>query len=177
MVPGAYEVSLSGPIPNLQGPGANSDQKLCIRSSSDTTPKLLVSSMLIASESCDLPSFKREGNRLTGKSVCPVDPQKATGEFSTSFDGTIGENAIDGVVAWKMDVHGSDAQSDKDMQDAKQLMEGVKLTFKARRVGDCDGSEAKRNAANPQKAGFGDDTIEGGGPVQGSGNDGGNEEQ
>jgi hypothetical protein len=164
MKPGAYETSLSGPIAGLQGPGANPTHKICIQTASETTPKLLITDLMVLGEYCNMPSFTRQGNALTGKSVCPMDPSRATGTASTEFTGTVAEDAIDGTIAYKLDAHPIDAAQDKDLQNAALLMQSVKITFKARRLGECDGSEASRNAAQKARATFSDDNApEGGG--------------
>jgi len=139
MLPGAYAVNLSGPVGGL---GSLAKRKICITTPSDETPKLLVQQFLLDHRGCDPASFERTGNALNGKTVCPVDPRKATGSMATTFTGAVHQNGVEGEINMALDVHTIDPAKQRDIDVAGTLAQAISLTYKATRTGDCDGSEA-----------------------------------
>lgn len=142
MKAGLYEVRFTGGgMARLaqDGPGVT-DGKICVNESdAEYFPKKLAKTYLTMGDSCGPVDFERTGNAVTGKFSCAVDPQRATGEISTTFSGTVSEERFDLQAVTKFDATFNDPKAQQEMEGS-QLSRGVAISLTAQRKGDCEPS-------------------------------------
>ena len=138
--PGAYEVSMAG-APMGFAVAAQQQPKRCISGSAANVPTALVRPYMRFDEHCGSAKFKRTGNLLTGRAVCPLDPVRSgNGTLTLDFAGTITPAGITGNTKMTMVAHSNDPQT----AAALALMNNVSLALTATRTGDCSGSDSVR---------------------------------
>jgi Protein of unknown function (DUF3617) len=146
LLPGLYQIFVgrAGVASSEQGGPSTRHEKICVSASqADEWPSPFVRNYLFMHEGCSLDEKSREGNSLSGKISCPIDPQKGQGNFFVSYTGQMAPDSIELESTMEMKVVLSYEQQAKDPKAAEaleqynEMMKGVSMSTTAKRVGDC----------------------------------------
>lgn len=88
---------------------------------------------------CESQGLKRTGNAFSGTYECPVDPDRATGSATVTYEGEISptETVLRTNVQMNVEPVNASEEDKRDMALAKTAMSHITLVFRATRKGDC----------------------------------------
>lgn len=137
MQPGAYEVQLAGAMFGFRT-RSEPDRTRCINNSPEHIPTALLRPYVALHEDCAPAKFERTGNRLTGSSVCRLDPKddNVSGTATVRFEGTVFADKLEGTMKLDLDLEDT---GDSEAKTAALLLKAASIPITATRTGDCTG--------------------------------------
>lgn len=139
---GEYEVTLAG-APMGFAVAAQQLPKRCVHNSPANIPTALVRPYMALHDECSGASFQRQGNQLTGKAVCPLNPNRAEGSITLLFKGTIAADGISGTITPDINMEANDPETEL----AVRMLKNLDVKFTAKRTGECTGGDRASSSA------------------------------
>ena len=142
LLPGRYEITLSGNLP--QNPNSKrAPTSLCVTGSKASNFHYhLAEEATKVFGACSPKRAPRVGNAFSGEISCLADQRMATGSNRFIYEGAISPEKVRIEARMKLDAKlkegaGGDEVSDMQLKLAMKAMEAIKTIITAERVGDC----------------------------------------
>jgi hypothetical protein len=144
---GQYEVNIvaGGAVGALVPQGRNSEplRSVCVRGGNGSSFAESLPRGGMLHPGCTLSAAPRQGNALSGRITCPLDPQRAPGGQAVSeYRGAVSAEGVEIDLAMRITIPES-AYAAMPPEQAEQLRQGIAMMesiptrIVARRTGDC----------------------------------------
>lgn len=143
--PGMYEMKLGGgfagiTMPGLMPPPSAMPERICLDGDPQHYPARLLRPYMKLHDACGEAEIERDGDRLTGVAVCPLDSGRALGGSVTMLlNADVTSAGVEGEVSTKWDLG---QIKDPELTGAVKLMESTTLRISANYLGPCDQTSA-----------------------------------
>lgn len=142
--PGLYRITLGGAglaQYAQQGPGKTEDEVCVTSRESPRFADRAIRNYFVLHPGCTTRPAPRVGNAVSGTITCPLDPKRAAGTVTITYEGVVAADGVEATSRMAFDfqpVPGAlGPDEERQVAMATKAMEQVGIRLKAERTGEC----------------------------------------